>query len=48
LNQRLRRKYHRLFKNNPQRARKGQRETNEEELSEIIAVRFDDPREYAL
>ncbi len=58
-NRRFRRKYNRLFKKDPLVANtflllceltdeKGQIETNEEELAELMAIRFNDPEEYAL
>lgn len=58
-NRRFRRKYNRLFKRDPEAAnlflllceladKKGQVETNEKELAELMAARFNDPGEYAL
>ena len=58
-NKKFKRKYKKLFKKDPLAANtflllceladeRGQVETNEEELAELMAVRFNDPREYAL
>jgi len=58
-NRKLKRKYDRIFKQDPEAANfflllceladeKGQVETSEEELVELMAVRFKDPGEYAL
>ena len=58
-NRKFRREYNRIFKKDPLAAntflliceladKNGQVETNEEELAELMAVRFNDPREYAL
>ena len=58
-NRKFKRKYNRLFKQDPGAANfflllceladeRGQVETNEEELAELMAVRFNDPKEYAL
>ena len=58
-NKKFKRKYKKLFKKDPLAANtflllcelaneKGQVVTNEEELAELIAVRFEDPGEYQL
>ena len=58
-NRRFKKRYNRLFKNDPLAANtylliceladeKGQVMTNEAEIAELMAVRFDDPEEYAL
>ena len=58
-NRRFKRKYKRLFKKDPLAANtflllceladeKGQIETNEQELADLITARFNDPEEYAL
>ncbi len=58
-NKKFKRKYKQLFKKDPLAANtflllceltdeKGQIETNEQELAELMAVRFNDPWEYAL
>jgi hypothetical protein len=58
-NRRFRKKYKRLFKKDPGAANlfillaeladeKGQIVTNEKELAELMAARFNDPEEYAL
>jgi hypothetical protein len=58
-NRRFKKRYNRLFKNDPLAANtylliceladeKGQVKTNEAEIAELMAVRFDDPEEYAL
>ncbi len=59
LNRKFRRQYDRLFKKDPLSANfflllaeladeNGQVATNKEELAELIAIRFEDPEEYAL
>jgi hypothetical protein len=56
---RFRRKYNRLFEEDPKAANmflllcelaneKGQVETDPAELAKLMAVRFEDPKEYAL
>ena len=58
-NRRFKKRYNRLFKNDPLTANtylliceladeKGQVMTNEAEIAELMAVRFEDPEEYAL
>ena len=58
-NRKFRREYNKLFKRNPETANlflllcelaneMGQVETNEEELAELMAARFNDPQEYAI
>jgi len=58
-NRNFRRKYRRLFKRDPLAAnaflllceladQKGRIQTSPEELAELMAVRFEDPRRYAL
>jgi len=58
-NRRFKKKYDRLFKKDPGAAnlflllaeladKKGQMVTNEQELSDLMAIRFADPKEYAL
>ena len=58
-NRKFRHKYRRLFKKDPLAANtflllceladdSGQVKTNPEELSQLMAVRFEDPREYQL
>jgi len=58
-NKKFKRKYKKLFKKDPLAANtflllceladeKGQVETNEQELAELMAARFNDPEEYAL
>ena len=58
-NRKFKRKYDRIFKQDPEAANfflllceladeRGQVETTEEELAELMAVRFSDPGEYAL
>jgi hypothetical protein len=58
-NREFKRKYKQLFKKDPLAANtflllceladeRGQVKTNEEELAELMAIRFNDPREYAL
>jgi len=58
-NRRFKRKYNRIFRKDPIAAntflliceladKNGQVETNEEELAELMAARFNDPEEYAL
>jgi hypothetical protein len=58
-NKKFRRKYNRIFKENPEAAnlfllaceladKNGQVRTTEEELAELMAARFEDPREYAI
>ena len=58
-NRKFKKKYDRLFKNDPGAANlflllcelsteNGQVETNENELAELIQARFNDPEEYAL
>lgn len=58
-NKKFKRKYKKLFKKDPFAANtflllcelvneKGQVVTNEEELAELIAIRFEDPGEYQL
>lgn len=59
MNKKLKRQYDRIFKKNPEAANlflllneladeKGQVRTDEKELAELMAVRFEDPRRYAL
>ena len=58
-NRKFKRKYKKLFKKDPLAANtflllceladeKGQVKTNEQELAELMAARFNDPGEYAL
>jgi len=58
-NKKFKREYKRLFKKDPEAANlflllceladeRGQGETNEEELAELMAARFNDSKEYAL
>lgn len=58
-NRKFKRKYNGIFKKDPIAAnmflllceladKNGQVETNEEELAELMAARFNDPKEYAL
>jgi len=58
-NRRFRRKYNRLFRKDPLAANtflllceladeKGQVETNEKDLADLMTARFNDPEEYAL
>ena len=58
-NRKFKKKYDRLFKKDPLTAntflllaemanKEGRVATNEEELAKLIAVRFEDPEEYAL
>jgi hypothetical protein len=58
-NKKFRKKYNKIFKRDPLAANtflllceiadeKGQVVTNEEEIAELMAIRFEDPREYAL
>ena len=58
-NRKFKKKYDKLFKKNPQAANlwlllcelsneRGQVETNEKELADLMAIRFADPKEYAL
>lgn len=57
-NRKFKKKYDKIFKKDPQAAnlwlllcelanKQGQVETNEEELAELMAARFNDPEEYA-
>jgi len=59
LNNKFRKKYDRIFRDNPEAANlflllceladeKGQVVTNEEEIAMLMAARFNDPAEYAL
>lgn len=58
-NRKFKKRYDKIFKKNPEAANlflllaeladeKGQVATNEEDLAELMAVRFEDPGEYAL
>lgn len=58
-NKKFRKKYNWLFKKDPLAAntflllceladKKGQVVTNEKEIAELMAIRFEDPKEYAL
>ncbi len=58
-NRKFKKKYNRLFKKDPMGANmflllceiaddKGQVATNEQEIAELMAARFNDPEEYAL
>lgn len=58
-NHHFRKEYDRIFKENPEAANlflllcelaneRGQIKTDEKELAELMAIRFEDPKEYAL
>lgn len=58
MNKKLKRQYDQIFKKSPEAANlflllteladeKGQVQTDEKELAELMAVRFEDPKQYA-